>query len=143
MLQGIMAVFGLWISGVPRAVFLGTAAGMLALIPVGVIQIVLLPAAGWLFYQGHTGWGIFLLVWSVGFIGQVDNVIRPMMISRGAKVPFLVILLGVLGGLAFGGVVGLFVGATLLAVVYTMLKEWGAEREEGAGDARPSPTRSR
>jgi predicted PurR-regulated permease PerM len=139
MLQGILSVFGLWISGVPRAVFLGTAAGILALIPIGVIQLVLLPAAGWLFYQGHTGWGIFLLVWSVGFIGQVDNVIRPMMISRGAKVPFLVILLGVLGGLAFGGVVGLFVGATLLAVVYTMLKEWGTPQEEDPGDARRTP----
>jgi predicted PurR-regulated permease PerM len=63
-------------------------------------------------------------------IGNVDNVIRPMLISRGAKIPFLVILLGVLGGIAAGGIIGLFVGATLLAVSYTILKEWAAAPDE-------------
>jgi predicted PurR-regulated permease PerM len=120
-----MAIFGLWISGVPSPVFIGTVAGVFALIPIGLIQVVLLPAAGWLiFYKGQIGWGIFLAIWSFFVIGNIDNVIRPMLISRGAKVPFLVVFLGVLGGLAFGGIIGLFVGATLLAVFYTMLKEW-------------------
>jgi predicted PurR-regulated permease PerM len=128
--QGIMATFGLWISGVPNPLFIGTAAGLLALVPVGLIQIVLLPAAGWLVYKGETGWGIFLFIWSFAVVGNVDNVIRPMLISRGAKIPFLVILLGVLGGLASGGIVGLFVGATLLAVSYTMLQEWVAAADE-------------
>ncbi|MEW6441197.1 MAG: AI-2E family transporter [bacterium] len=136
MIQGVLAIVGLWISGVPRAVFIGTLAGFLALIPIGVIQLVLLPAAGWLFYQGQTGWGIFLLIWSVAVVGQVDNVIRPMLISRGAKIPFLVVLLGVLGGLAFGGIIGLFVGATLLAVVYTMMKEWSIESEQDRSAGR-------
>jgi predicted PurR-regulated permease PerM len=95
-----------------------------------LIQIVLLPAAGWLVYKGETGWGIFLFIWSFAVVGNVDNVIRPMLISRGAKIPFLVILLGVLGGLASGGIVGLFVGATLLAVSYTMLQEWVAAADE-------------
>jgi predicted PurR-regulated permease PerM len=124
-IQGVMAIFGLWISGVPSPVFIGTVAGVFALIPIGLIQVVLLPAAGWLiFYKGQIGWGIFLAIWSFFVIGNIDNVIRPMLISRGAKVPFLVVFLGVLGGLAFGGIIGLFVGATLLAVFYTMLKEW-------------------
>jgi len=132
--QGIMAIFGLWISGVPSPVFLGIVAGLFALIPIGLIQVVLLPAAGWLIYKGHIGWGIFLFVWSFTVIGNIDNVIRPMLISRGAKIPFLVILLGVLGGLVVvGGILGLFVGATVLSVFYTMLKEWVAVEGENSG----------
>jgi predicted PurR-regulated permease PerM len=135
-LQAVLAIFGLWISGIPSPVFIGTVAGLLALIPIGVIQVVLLPAAGWLIYKGHTGWGIFLFIWSLAVVGNIDNVIRPILISRGARIPFLVVLLGVLGGLATGGVVGLFVGATLLAVIYTMLKEWVAAEDENSGAMR-------
>jgi predicted PurR-regulated permease PerM len=108
-------------------------AGLFALIPVGLIQVVLLPAAGWLiFYKGQIGWGIFLFIWSFTVIGNIDNFLRPMLISRGANVPFLVVLLGVLGGLAAGGILGLFVGATLLSVFYTMLKEWAAVEGENS-----------
>ncbi|KJS30259.1 MAG: hypothetical protein VR64_16205 [Desulfatitalea sp. BRH_c12] len=128
--QGILSFFGLWISGVPNPVLIGTAAGLFALVPVGLIHLILLPAAGWLIFQGHMGWGIFLFIWAIALVGNIDNVIRPMLISRGAKVPFLVILLGVLGGLTFGGIIGLFVGATLLAVFYTMLKEWVVATDE-------------
>jgi len=131
LIQGIMAIFGLWISGVPNPVLIGAVAGVFALIPIGLIQVVLLPAAGWLiFFKGEIGWGIFLAIWSFTVIGNIDNVIRPMFISRGANVPFLVVLLGVLGGLATGGIIGLFVGATLLSVVYTMVKEWAASEDE-------------
>jgi predicted PurR-regulated permease PerM len=135
-LQGIMAIFGLWLSGVPNPVFIGTVAGLFALIPIGLIQVVLLPAAGWLiFYKGQIGWGIFLFIWSFSVIGNIDSVIRPILISRGAKIPFLVVLLGVLGGLASGGIIGLFVGATFLAVFYTMLKEWVAGSDEDSSAA--------
>jgi predicted PurR-regulated permease PerM len=134
--QGIMAIFGLWISGVPSPVFIGTVAGVFALIPIGLIQVVLLPAAGWLIFKGQIGWGIFLAIWSFFVIGNVDNVIRPMLISRGAKIPFLVVLLGVVGGLAAGGILGLFIGATLLSVFYTMLKEWVAVPDEDSSGAQ-------
>ena len=131
--QGVLAIFGLWISGVPSPVFIGTVAGVFALIPIGLIQVVLLPAAAWLiFYKGQIGWGIFLAIWSFSVIGNIDSVIRPMLISRGAKIPFLVVFLGVLGGVAAGGIIGLFVGATLLAVFYTMLKEWAAADEDAS-----------
>jgi predicted PurR-regulated permease PerM len=133
--QGIMAIFGLWISGVPNPVFLGMVAGLFALIPIGLIQVILLPAAGWLIYKDHIGWGIFLFVWSFAVIGNIDNFIRPMLISRGAKIPFLVVLLGVLGGLAAGGIIGLFVGATLLSVFFTLLKEWVAVPDESSSAA--------
>jgi predicted PurR-regulated permease PerM len=60
-----------------------------------------------------------------------------MLISRGAKIPFLVTFLGVLGGLALGGIIGLFVGATFLAVFYTMLKEWVTVPDEDAIARQP------
>jgi predicted PurR-regulated permease PerM len=125
--QGILATFGLWISGIPNPVFIGMVAGLFALVPVGLIQVALLPAAGWLLLKGEIGWGIFLFIWSFAVVGNVDSVIRPMLISRGAKVPFLVVLLGVVGGIAVAGILGLFIGATLLSVFYTMLKEWVEE----------------
>jgi predicted PurR-regulated permease PerM len=137
LIQGILAVFGLWLSGVPNAAFIGTMGGFIALIPVGLIQLFLLPFAIWLIYQGQVGWGIFLIVWAFLVIGNIDNVVRPMLISRGAKVPFLVVLLGVLGGLASGGIIGLFVGATLLSVVYVMLKEWLAVPEAASEALHP------
>jgi predicted PurR-regulated permease PerM len=136
--QAVLAIFGLWIAGAPSPVFIGMLAGLLGLIPIGLSQFVLLPVAGWLiFWEGRTGWGIFLAIWSFAVIGNIDNVIRPMLISRGAKIPFLVVLLGVLGGLVSGGIIGLFVGATLLAVSYTMLKEWMAAPNGDSSVARP------
>lgn len=132
--QGFLATIGLWLAGVPGAVFLGTLCIILAMIPVGLIMVVLLPACGWLFYTGQTGWGVFLLVWSVGVVGQVDNFIRPVLISRGANTPIAVVLLGVLGGLATSGVLGIFIGATVLAVCYALLKEWS----DGQGPVYPA-----
>ena len=133
--QAIMAIFGLWISGVPNPVFIGMVAGFFALVPIGLIQVVLLPAAGWLIFKDHVAWGIFLFIWSFTVVGNVDTFIRPVLISRGAKIPFLVVLLGVLGGLATGGIIGLFVGATLLSVFYTMLKEWVEVPDEDSSGA--------
>jgi predicted PurR-regulated permease PerM len=78
----------------------------------------------WLFTQGSTGWGIFMLVWGFFLISGVDNVVRPMLISRGSSLPFLLTLLGVLGGVIAFGFVGLFIGPTLLAVGYSLMSGW-------------------
>jgi len=137
LVQGILAFIGLWVAGVPNSALLGTAAGLFALVPVGLIQLILLPSAGWLLFTGQTGWGIFLLIWSLVIVGNIDQVLRPMLISRGANVPFMVVLLGVLGGLAVGGFIGLFVGATVLSVFFTMYREWVAEpMEDASGEER-------
>jgi predicted PurR-regulated permease PerM len=129
-IQGVLAMFGLWISGVPGYLFLGVACILLAMIPIGLIMLVLLPAAGWLFYSGSSGWGTFLLLWSLLVVAQVDNFIRPVLISRGANLPVVVILIGIIGGLAVGGILGIFVGATLLGVLYTVVREWSAVQAE-------------
>ena len=81
-------------------------------------------AALWLFAQGETGWSIFMTVWGAVLISGVDNVVRPMLISRGSSLPFLLTLLGVLGGLIAFGFIGMFIGPVLLAVGYSLMSEW-------------------
>jgi predicted PurR-regulated permease PerM len=91
--------------------------------------LVLAPAVIWLFWTDQTGWGIALLIWTV-VVGTMDNFIRPVLIRRGADLPLLLIFAGVLGGLFAFGIVGLFVGPVVLAVTYTLLKDWVNEGEK-------------
>ena len=123
LVQGILTTFGLWISGVPRPVLLGVIAGIISILPVGA-PVVWIPASLWLLAEGHTGWGIFLFLYGALGISSVDNFIRPWLIARGADLPLLLTLLGALGGVFAFGFLGLFLGPVLLAVGFTLLKEW-------------------
>jgi predicted PurR-regulated permease PerM len=138
-IQALLATFGFWLAGLKGWAFLGLVAGLLALIPIGLIMLVMFGATAWLFYLGSTGWGIFLLLWSILVVGQVDNFIRPVIISRGANLPIIVVLLGILGGLAVAGILGLFVGATVVGVVYTMLRDWVDEPVASVTAQSPDP----
>ncbi|MBW8269579.1 AI-2E family transporter [Caldovatus aquaticus] len=130
--QGILTAFGLWIAGVPQPVLLGVVAGALSILPVGA-PLVWIPATIWLFVEGEVGWGIFMGLYGALGISSVDNVIRPVLISRGADLPLLLTLLGALGGVLAFGFLGLFLGPVLLAVGYALLLEFSAE--ERAEDA--------
>ena len=121
--QALVAVLGFLIAGVPAVPLLGIATFVFSLIPVGP-PLIWGGAAIWLFNHGSTGWGIFMLVWGFFLISGVDNVVKPMLISRGSSLPFLLVLLGVLGGVLAFGFVGLFIGPTLLAVLYGLLRNW-------------------
>ena len=121
--QALVAVAGFLIAGVPAVPLLGMATFVLSLVPIGP-PLVWGGAALWLFHAGHAGWGVFMLVWGLLLISGVDNVVKPMLISRGSSLPFLLVLLGVLGGVLAFGFVGLFVGPTLLAVGYGLLRNW-------------------
>ena len=130
--QGAMTAFGLWISGVPQPVLLGVVAGVVSIFPVGA-PVVWIPAALWLLVSGSTGWGIFMLVYGAAGISSVDNVIRPWLISRGADLPLLLTLIGALGGAFAFGFLGLFLGPVLLAVAFTIIKDWAREGESRQG----------
>jgi predicted PurR-regulated permease PerM len=121
--QGLVATIGFVIAGVPAALLLGVATFVLSLIPVGP-PLVWGGAAAWLFYQGATGWGIFMLLWGFFLISAVDNVVKPMLISHGSNLPFILILFGVMGGVLAFGFVGVFIGPTLLAVGLSLIHEW-------------------
>ena len=123
--QGIVATIGFFIASVPAALLLGVATAVLSLLPIGP-PLIWGSATVWLFYQGSVGWGIFMLLWGVFLISGVDNVVKPLLISHGSKLPFILILFGVMGGVLAFGFVGVFIGPTLLAVGYGLLQEWVA-----------------
>jgi predicted PurR-regulated permease PerM len=123
--QGILTAFGLWLSGVPRPVLLGAVAGLLSVLPVGA-PVVWIPAALWLATSGHFGWGLFLATYGVVAISGADSVIRPWFIARGAQLPFVLTVLGVLGGALAFGLLGIFLGPVLLGVGYTLVNEWAS-----------------
>lgn len=121
--QGILAGIGFMIAGVPGALLLGLLTFFLSIVPMGP-PLLWIPAAIWLYYQGHTGMAIFLALWGALVVSSVDNFLKPYLISQGAAMPFLLVLLGVLGGLAAFGFVGVFLGPTILAVAYSLAREW-------------------
>jgi predicted PurR-regulated permease PerM len=130
LVQGILAGIGFLVAGVPGAALLGLVTFCLSPLPVGP-PLVWLPAALWLFHQGQGGWGVFMIVWGI-VISSVDNVVKPWIISRGNKMPFILILFGVIGGALAFGFIGVFLGPTLLAVAYRLVEEWSRE-PAGAG----------
>ncbi|BAO27889.1 AI-2E family transporter [Sulfuritalea hydrogenivorans] len=124
--QGVLAAIGFVIAGVPGAVLLGGATFFLSVVPVGP-PLVWGGAAIWLFQQGQPGWAVFVAIWGFFVVSTVDNVIKPFIISRGANLPFAIVFLGVLGGVLAFGVIGAFLGPTLLAVGYRLSTEWTTE----------------
>ena len=120
--QTVLGGIGLAIAGVPFAALLSAVMLMLCIAQLRP-GLVLFPAVGWMFWMGDTGWGIFLLVWSL-IVVTMDNFLRPMLIKKGADLPLLLIFAGVIGGMLGFGLVGIFVGPVVLAVNYTLLEAW-------------------
>ena len=141
LVQAIAAAFGLWIAGVPSPFLLGLLTFLLALIPGGP-PVVWIPAALWLFHTGHAGWGVFMTIWGFFVISGVDNLVRPYLISRGSNLPFVIVLLGAIGGVIAFGFIGLFLGPVLLAVGYALTREYTASRQPAAPEtAENAPTK--
>jgi predicted PurR-regulated permease PerM len=124
LVQGVMAGVGLLIAGVPGAALLAMLTFFLSVVPLGP-PLVLVPAALWLFHQGSTGWGVFMLIWALA-VSTIDNFVKPWLISQGSDMPFVLILFGVLGGALAFGFIGVFIGPTLLAVGHRLFKEWSS-----------------
>jgi predicted PurR-regulated permease PerM len=121
--QAVLAGIGFLVAGVPGAMLLALLTFFSSIVPVLGTALTWGPAAIWLFHQGANGWGIFMLIWGVG-VANVDNVVKPWLISQGSNMPFLLIFFGVLGGALTFGFIGVFLGPTLLAVGYRLVVEW-------------------
>lgn len=121
--QALLMLIGLFIAGVPSVVLLGSLTFVLSLIPGGPI-LIWGPAAFWLYQQGDTSFAIFMVVWGAGVVGTIDNFLKPILIGKGSDLPLLLIFLGMFGGALSFGVLGIFIGPTLLALAYTLLREW-------------------
>jgi predicted PurR-regulated permease PerM len=135
--QSMIAAIGFVIAAVPGAPLLGFLTFMLALVQLPTF-LIWLPATIWLYVTGDTTQAIFLGIWGLAFVNTVDNFLRPYLISRGARLPFALILMGVLGGLLAWGIIGLFIGPTLLAVAYSLIREWMGEAEARVAADSPS-----
>jgi predicted PurR-regulated permease PerM len=131
LVQGVLAGIGFLIAGVPGAAFLGFVTFLVSVLPGGP-PLVAAPAALWLYLRGWLGWAIFIMIWGL-MVGAIDNVVKPLLIGRGSAAPIIIIMLGVIGGALAFGLIGVFIGPTLLAVAYTLLDEWSS----GAGVQEP------
>jgi predicted PurR-regulated permease PerM len=127
LIESITVAIGLYMAGVQAPVLLGFAGFLAAMVQIGT-RIIWIPAVIWLGYQEHHGWMIFLIVWGLTINTLCDHFLKPYLISRGSGTPMAIILVGVIGGLVAWGVLGIFLGPTLLAVTYILLLNWLEER---------------
>ncbi len=125
--QGLLAGVGYWGAGLATPALLGAVTALVALIPFGT-PFVWGSIGVWLLLTGETWPGIGLLLWGALVVSWIDNLIRPLVISQATRIPFLIVMFGVLGGLAAFGLIGLFVGPVILAVVMAVWREWLEER---------------
>jgi predicted PurR-regulated permease PerM len=133
LVQSVLGGIGLAIAGVPFAAMLTAVMFMLALAQIGPFPV-FLGALVWLWCQGNTGWFVAQLIWTIA-VGSLDNILRPILIKKGADLPLLLIFAGVIGGLFAFGLLGLFVGPVLLAVAYTLLDAWVKEASDADAPA--------
>ena len=147
-IQALLLGVGFYMAGVP-------AAGVLSIIVllIGIAQvpasIIALPVVAYIWWSGDASTAINI-VWTIYLIaaGMADNLLKPLLLGRGVEAPMPVILIGAIGGMVSAGIVGLFIGAVLLAVGYKAFMLWVDDDEEGTSaepekiesTAQPSPT---
>jgi predicted PurR-regulated permease PerM len=117
--QGAISTVGFLIAGVPGALLLGGITALVSILPGGPV-VVWIGATIWLLSQEQLGWALFMAVWGTALISSIDNVIRPLLISRGASLSFALVFIGVIGGIIAFGFVGIFIGPTLLALCWRL-----------------------
>ncbi|MFI3155104.1 MAG: HAD-IC family P-type ATPase [Methylococcaceae bacterium] len=138
--QGLLAGLGYAAAGAQAPVLMGTMTALLALIPMGA-TLVWMPISITLILMGQHWQGVGLLLWGGLVVSTVDNVIRPLVISGAGRVPFPVVMFGVLGGLTAFGVIGLFLGPVILAVLLAVWQAWLKlqKHEEETSSSASSP----
>jgi predicted PurR-regulated permease PerM len=124
-IQAACSALALVVTGVPYASILSALILMLCVAQLGP-ALVMLPTVGWLYWSGETLTGTILLALTIPCM-IMDNFLRPVLIRKGVDLPLLLILVGVIGGLVAFGLIGLFLGPTVLAVGYTLFDAWVAE----------------
>lgn len=127
--QALVAGAGFLIAGVPAPFLLAAATFVLSIVPFGP-PLVWGGATAWLAYEGRMGWAVFMALWGLLAISTIDNLVKPYLISRSARLPVLLIVLGVFGGVIAFGFIGLFIGPPVLAVGLTLVQLWISRRPD-------------
>ena len=125
--MGVLIGIGYWASGVPQPVLFGLVTALLAMIPFGAPLCVYVAGAV-LLAGGHYVAAIALVGWGLGVIFVADHVVRPVLIGGATRLPFVWVLLGVLGGVEAWGLVGLFMGPAIMAALTLLWREWVGAR---------------
>ena len=131
-IQAVLAGIGFLVMGVPYAGILTLLVLLWAIIQLPTL-IVLAPVIIYVFSTAATLPAVIFLVWSL-LVGLSDNVLKPLLLGRGLDIPMPVILLGAIGGMIMSGLIGLFVGAVVLSVGYTLYTAWLNEDLEPAAE---------
>jgi predicted PurR-regulated permease PerM len=124
-IQALLAVVGMVLVGVPAAGLWAVLVMILAIIQLPPI-LVLGPIAAWVFSFADTTPAVLFLIWAL-IVSGCDSFLKPILMGRGVDAPMLVILIGALGGMMLSGIIGLFVGAVVVAITYTLFMAWVAE----------------
>ncbi len=138
--QGLLAGVAYLALGVPVPVVLTAVTTLLAPLPFGGTALIWVPVGLWLLWIGPTWKGVALLLWGAGVVSTVDQFLRPMLIGQEAKIPVFLLMFSVLGGLAVYGVIGIFVGPIVMALLLTALQIYREEyhAKESAGAVKPT-----
>jgi predicted PurR-regulated permease PerM len=123
-IQGAVGGVGFLIAGLPGVILWSAVMAILSLLPVVGAFLVWVPAAVFLLLRGDIWQGVFLLAWGILIVSQVDNFVRPKLIGNRSGIHPLFVLVGVLGGVAAFGFIGLFLGPLLVGVTVSILKVW-------------------
>jgi predicted PurR-regulated permease PerM len=127
MVQGLLAGLAYYFLGVPFPVLWGVVTAFVSLLPVGGSTLVSIPATIYLFLQGETIRAFVLLAWSLGIVGTVDNILKPLLIGNRLGLPVLFLFFGILGGLALFGAVGIILGPVIFALLRALLDLYSEE----------------
>ena len=133
--QGAVATVGFLVAGVPNPFFLGALTFVVSIVPIGP-PLLWAGASLWLLHVGEGGWALFMVLYGIFGISMIDNVLKPLLISRASRMPFVFALIGVFGGVLGFGVVGVFLGPTLLALAADLAAHWvgsGEQTDEAPG----------
>jgi predicted PurR-regulated permease PerM len=122
LIQGALVGIAFALVGLPAPLVFGAVAVLFAMLPVGGTALVWVPAAGILALQNRWGAATFVLVWGALLVGTIDNLLRPLLISGRARVSTLTVFIGVLGGVAAFGAIGLFLGPVVLALITATIR---------------------
>lgn len=129
-LQGALAGLAFWVAGIDGAAFWGTIMAILSVVPGIGAALVWVPAVIYLFITGQTLTAVLLLAWCAAVVGTIDNILRPMLVGKDAKMPDLLILIGTLGGLFLFGPIGFIVGPIVCGLFLTVWDIYGKTFKE-------------
>ena len=127
--QAAVASFAYYLAGAPHWPILSLLTFILGLIQIGPM-LIWVPVAIWLWVNGQTGMSLFVAGWGLVVVGLTDNVVKTLVVSRGADLPAILAFLGAIGGLLTWGIVGLFLGPVIVAVCYQVMLQWLHHEEE-------------